>query len=155
MDAIKTAYQTPARRALTDFFASHPDRHFTAEQICTLLCDTDDRIAQGGRRGEFIGKSTVYRQLSRLCAEGRLRRFEDVAPDGSAVHVYQYLPEQGCAAHFHLKCLACGRVEHLECDQTDALLAHIRADHGFAVDCGSSILYGLCAKCGGKHECSN
>lgn len=151
MKRTKTAYQTPARRALVDFFSSHPDRHFTAEQICTLLCDTDDRIASGTSRGEFIGKSTVYRQLSRLCAEGCLRRFEDIAPDGSAVHVYQYLPSEGCEAHFHLKCLRCGRVCHMECDHTDALLTHIRTAHGFAVDSGSSILYGLCDRCGGNH----
>jgi Fur family ferric uptake transcriptional regulator len=147
---VKNAYQTPARRALVDFFASHPDRHFTAEQICTLLCDAGDRPAGSSPRGEFIGKSTVYRQLSRLCAEGRLRRFEDVSPDGGAVHVYQYVPSEGCEVHFHLKCLRCGRVCHLECGQTDALLAHVRATHGFSVDCGSSILYGLCAACGGN-----
>lgn len=152
VDAIKATYQTPARRALVDFFASNPDRQFTAEQICTLLCDTDDRIAHRASRGEFIGKSTVYRQLSRLCAEGRLRRFEDVAPDGSAVHVYQYLPDDGCEQHFHLKCLRCGRVSHLACGQTDALLAHIRAAHGFSVDCGSSMLYGLCDRCGGNDD---
>lgn len=153
---MKTSYQTPARRALIDFFASHPDRHFTAEQICTLLCDTTERITgscsarQNTSRSEFIGKSTVYRQLSHLCEEKQLRRFEDVAPDGSAVHVYQYLPSNGCEAHFHLKCLRCGRINHLECEQTEALLRHVRAAHGFSVDCGSSILYGICDSCGGN-----
>ena len=150
---MKATYRTAARRQLVELFSARPDRHFTAEQVCALLCDTEERIARGdrSRRGEFIGKSTVYRQLSRLCAEGRLRRFEDVAPDGSAVHVYQYLPSEGCEAHFHLKCLRCGRVSHLECGQTDVLLAHIRAAHGFSVDCGSSIMYGLCDRCGGKN----
>ena len=148
--AVKNTYQTPARRALLDFFAANPDRQFTAEQLCTLLCDASDRRGGGSPKGEFVGKSTVYRQLSRLCTEGLLRRFEDIAPDGSAVHVYQYLPSEGCEQHFHLKCLCCGRVSHLDCTEADALLSHILADHGFAVDRGSSILYGRCTTCGGK-----
>ena len=137
---MKSSYQTPARRALLALFAANPDRHFTAEQICALLCDT-------GSSGASIGKSTVYRQLTRLCEQKKLRRFEDVTPDGDAVHVYQYAADAHCDHHFHLKCLLCGQVFHLECDQTDALLTHVRAAHQFAVDCGSSILYGRCAAC--------
>ena len=146
---MKTAYQTPARRALIDFFAARPDRQFTAEQICTLLCDTAERIAsdEGTRRGEFIGKSTVYRQLSQLCEQGRLRRFESRTPDGVAVHVYQYAPDERCERHFHLKCLRCGRLTHLDCDRTAELLSHICAEHHFFVDCGRSMLHGLCVDC--------
>ena len=148
---MKNRYRTPARRALLDFFASRPDRQFTAEQLCTLLCDTDDRIAsQGGGKSEFIGKSTVYRQLSRLCEEGVLRRFEGVTPDGVAVHVYQYCPGVHCDHHLHLKCSHCGRLEHLSCDRVEQLLCHIQSDHGFLVDCAGSVLYGLCKHCGGQ-----
>ena len=149
---MKTTYRTAARRQLVELFSARPDRHFTAEQVCALLCDTEERIAQGDRKrgGEFIGKSTVYRQLARLCEEGLLRRFEDTDTGGAAVHVYQYVTGEDCDAHFHLKCTACGRVVHLECDHMSTLLAHIRAEHGFSVDQGSSILYGLCDRCQAK-----
>ncbi len=152
---MKTTYRTAARRQLLELFSARPDRHFTAEQVCALLCDTEERIAQGDkhRRGEFIGKSTVYRQLARLCEEGALRRFEDTDAEGAAVHVYQYAAGEGCDGHFHIKCTDCGRVIHLECDRMSALLSHIRAAHGFSVDQGGSILYGRCDRCqtnGGK-----
>ena len=139
---MKTPYQTPARRALLSLFSTHPHRQFTAEQVCTLLCQTNE---QGTG---LLGKSTVYRQLNRLCEQGALLRFEDTDPDGGAVHVYQYvLPEQDCATHFHLKCLRCGKVTHLDCDKTDHLIGHVRASHGLSIDCGTSILYGLCSSC--------
>jgi Fur family ferric uptake transcriptional regulator len=146
---MKKHYQTPARRALLDFFASRPDRQFTAEQICTLLCDTGDRMTASGseNRREFVGKSTVYRQLSRLVEQGLLRRFEDVTPDGAAVHVYQYRADACCDRHFHLKCTKCGRLEHLSCNQAEGLLEHIRADHGFFVDSAATVLYGCCKHC--------
>lgn len=151
---MKATYRTAARRQLVELFSARPDRHFTAEQVCALLCDTEERIAQsdGTRRGEFIGKSTVYRQLARLCDEGLLRRFEDTDTGGTAVHVYQYAAGEECRGHFHLKCTDCGRVIHLECDHTDPLLTHIRAEHGFSVDCGSSILYGRCDRCQRKGD---
>ena len=139
---MKTPYQTPARRALLSLFSSHPHRQFTAEQVCTLLCQINE---QGTA---LLGKSTVYRQLTRLCEEGALRRFEDADPDGGAVHVYQYvLPEQDCATHLHLKCLACGKIIHAERAETDKIVGQLRKKLSFSLDCGTSILYGICSSC--------
>ena len=138
---MRSNYQTPARRALLALFKTHADRHFTAEQVLDCLsCADGDRPP--------VGKSTVYRQLNGLCEQKQLRRFEHVTPDGTVVHVYQYCADTRCDRHFHLKCRVCGRIQHLECDMTDELTRHILADHAFAVDCGLSILYGLCAACG-------
>jgi Fur family ferric uptake transcriptional regulator len=148
--AVKYRYTTPARRALLDFFASRPDRQFTAEQLCTLLCDTGDRASTKGDKKEFLGKSTVYRQLAQLCEEGLLLRFEGVTAGGATVHWYQYRHDALCDGHFHLKCTRCGRLEHLDCEHAQALLAHIQAEHGFSVDCGGSVLLGICNRCGGK-----
>lgn len=139
---MKKPYLTPARRAVLSLFSSYPHRHFTAEQVCTLICSansTDDTL---------IGKSTVYRQLSRLCEQGLLRRFESTDADGLAVHAYQYVsPEQNCAGHFHLKCQRCGRVSHADANLTERISAQLGAEYNFLVDCGASMLYGLCAVC--------
>jgi Fur family ferric uptake transcriptional regulator len=146
-DAMKKLYKTPARQAVLSLFCAHPHRHFTAEQVCTLLC----KVNEAGTA--LMGKSTVYRQLSQLCERGQLRRFEDIDSSGGAVHVYQYVaPEQNCAAHFHLKCQRCGRISHLDCTLTDELAAHLHTHHGFAVCLEDSILYGLCADCHVKKE---
>ena len=149
---MKYRYTTPARRALLDFFASRPDRQFTAEQLCTLLCDAGDRQSarENGEQKEFFGKSTVYRQLSRLCEEGLLLRFEGVTPDGAAVHWYQYRQDALCDGHFHLKCTRCGRLEHLDCERSHELISHIRNDHGFSIDCAGTVLLGICKRCGGR-----
>ena len=137
---MRSNYQTPARRALLELFSVNPDRHFTAEQVCHRLCGADGGSAP-------IGKSTVYRQLTRLSDQKLLRRFEHTDSDGAVVHVYQYSADTHCDRHFHLKCRLCGRIQHLECDMTAELLSHIRAHHLFSVDCGSSVLLGLCAAC--------
>ena len=95
------------------------------------------------------GRSSVYRQLGELCETGEVRRFRaDPAGDG---FVYQYVGNgQTCDAHFHLQCTRCGRVEHLHCAAAEALREHLMAEHGFAVDSGLSVLYGVCAACAGK-----
>jgi Fur family ferric uptake transcriptional regulator len=100
-----------------------------------------------------MGKSTVYRQLARLCEGGLLRRFEQTDGAGGAVHTYQYVaPEQDCGAHFHLKCSVCGRVSHLECELTETVAQHLREHHGFVVHCGDSILHGICLDCQNKRK---
>ena len=138
-DNVRNIYKTTARNAVLSLFASNPDRHFSAEQVCVHLCGTD-------KNG--IGKSTVYRQLTKLCEQNKLRRFEGRDFNGGAIHVYQYAePEHCCEYHFHLKCVNCGKVIHLDCVQAEGLMSHIRSHHDFSVDCGSSILYGICVDC--------
>ena len=175
------AYRTPARRAISDFFAAHPDRHYTADQICRVFGASSDTSAAKSAssrqrkassqsaplprsgtlsRDEGLPRSTVYRQLARLCAEGVLKRFEETDPvTGAGVHVYQASVEAGgtdCGHHFHLKCTACGRVIHLGCAMSEQLLDHIERAHGFSVNCGNSILYGLCRACApGRLPCSH
>ena len=129
-------YRTEQKKLLLDFLKANSENSYTIEEIIAGLGDNS------------IGKSTVYRQLARLCEQGLLRRFESTDADGLAVHVYQYVsPEQNCAGHFHLKCQRCGRVSHADADLTERISAQVGAEYGFLVDCGASMLYGLCAVC--------
>ena len=66
--------------------------------------------------------------------------------------MYQYIGETDCRQHFHLKCLSCGKLTHLRCGMSQELLAHIREEHGFRVDSGRSILYGLCRECAAQGQ---
>ncbi len=142
----KAAYQTGARVRLLDFFAQNPDRQFTAEELCAYFSSPDARRA--------IARSTLYRQLCALCREGLLQRFDGTDPQtGASVRYYQPVGDGGdCMQHFHLKCLRCGGLQHLECDRTVALLSHVLATHLFTVDCGRSILYGVCQACNEAEE---
>ena len=130
----KQQYRTAGREALVEFLSSHPDRQMTADEIYTAVTG----ITQ-------VGKSSVYRQLSLLCAEESVRRFHS---DAQGKDVYQYVGKGcDCRNHFHEKCIECGRVVHLDCHATAEFVAHLAGEHGFSVDCGKTILYGVCAEC--------
>ncbi len=125
-------YNTEGKRRLVSFLRSNPDAHFTVDEICIEF------------NGNLSGRSSVYRNLDMLCERGDVRKFQ-----GKSGFVYQYVGG-GCADHFHLKCLCCDRVIHLECHMGDELAEHIMAHHGFTVDSGRSILYGVCDACAEK-----
>ncbi len=131
-------YKTPGRERLLRYFSDHPDRQYTADELFAALYPTE------GGRGP---KSSLYRHLSELVADGTVRRFRGDAPSS---FVYQFVGLSDCSHHFHLKCTACGRIIHLECTVSDSLLSHIRSDHHFSIDSGRSILYGRCEGCEGN-----
>ena len=122
------------------------------EQILSCLCRNPGipRSAEGwaaelSRTGTPVGRSTVYRMLRDLEEEGLVRRAAN--GEGRTV-LYEYLePDSACREHYHLKCTACGSVIHLECGVARELNDHMQQRHGFYVDPGQSILYGLCAQC--------
>ena len=128
-------YKTAGRQRLSELLETHPDRQFTAEELCSEM----DRQDGGTSR-----KSTVYRHLSELCDEGTVRKYRS---DTQSAYVYQYVGRGDCCRHFHLKCVTCGDLVHLECTVSEELLSHISAHHGFEVDSGRSILYGFCKAC--------
>ena len=128
-------YKTAGRQRLLDFLQSHPDRQFTVEELVGEL---------NRETNKQNGKSTLYRHLSELCEKGTARKYRS---DTQSAYVYQYVGTGDCCRHFHLKCLSCGELVHLECAVSEELLSHISSHHGFEVDSGRSILYGMCEAC--------
>ena len=131
-------YKTAGRQRLLEFLQSHPDRQFPVDELAEEL-DRGREAPSGGNR-----KSSLYRHLSELCDEGTVRKYRS---DTQSAYVYQYVGQGDCTRHFHLKCQACGGLTHLECAVSEELLSHISTYHGFSVDSGRSILYGLCEAC--------
>lgn len=133
----KKTYQTEGRQRLLGFFEAHPDCQFTAEQLCkTLNGDAES------------GRSSLYRQLGELCRQDVLRMFRS---EEQACNVYQYVGAAcDCREHFHAKCTLCGKIEHLHCGDSSEFAQHLMNEHGFLIDCGQSVLYGICAQC--HHE---
>lgn len=134
-------YKTAGRQRLLDFLESHPDRQFPVDELTEEL----DRLSDVGNGRS--SKSTLYRHLSELCDEGTVRKYRS---DTQSAYVYQYVGRGDCCHHFHLKCLSCGALVHLECTVSEELLSHISSDHHFKVDSGRSILYGTCEACAAK-----
>jgi Fur family ferric uptake transcriptional regulator len=122
-------YRTRQKDIILSFIKAGGDRHMTAGEIAA------------GLSGQ-VGVTTVYRTLEKLENSGEVRKF--IAEEGKSA-CYQYVPESGqCNMHFHLKCLDCGRLIHLDCEFMNELDEHIRCDHGFTVDSSRTVLYGHC-----------
>lgn len=129
-------YRTRQRAAILQYFKSHPHAHLTAEELHDAL----------HMQGISVGKSTVYRALDKLEETGVVRRFT-MSPGESACYQYAGGDRDTCHAHFHLKCLVCGTLYHIECDHLDELTAHLGIQHSFTVDYAKTVLYGTCDPC--------
>lgn len=136
-------YKTAGRRRLLNFLESHPDRQFLVDELSEEL---NRQTEEGSGKGS---KSSLYRHLSELCDEGTVRKYRS---DTQSAYVYQYVGRGDCCHHFHLKCVSCGALIHLECAVSQELLTHIQSDHHFRVDSGRSILYGMCETCAASEE---
>ncbi|MCH5325506.1 MAG: transcriptional repressor [Eubacterium sp.] len=124
-------YKTKQSELILEYIKQNADRHLTADEI------------SDGLKSE-VGKTTVYRNLERLCEQGVVRKY--ILSDGGSA-CYQYADCGQRTRHFHLKCLKCGRLLHLECDHLTEIDEHIKAEHGFTVDPSRTVFYGRCADC--------
>lgn len=126
-------YQTRQQEAVEMLFASR-------EQECLTVDEAHQALMESGMD---IGKTTVYRAIARLCETGRLRRY---APHthGESAH-FQYNPCR--ESHLHIRCIHCGRLAHLHCEEVDSFSHHLNDHHGFTLDESQTILYGCCKSC--------
>lgn len=133
---ISHKYVTRQRKDILRCLRQNRDRHLSVDDILRMLSD----------EGCAVGKATVYRFLDKLVQDGEVRRFTS---DGSAVALYQYnsCEQDDCTEHFHIKCSACGKLEHLDCERVKRFFAHVRREHGFEVDVRRTVFYGICREC--------
>ena len=93
-------YMTKQRKALLRYLSQHADETLSAKQIEAALS------------GEGISISAVYRNLSELEREGKIRR---VNQSGSREVFYQYTDGAHCRECLHLSCEKCGKTYHMKC----------------------------------------
>lgn len=122
-------YLTKPRKMILSLFETHPDASFSAKEIIE-----NPEIT--------VGEATVFRCLSHLTAKGFLKKY-----DSAEGALYQYNRKGECDHHFHLKCLACGKIIHLDCELMTTIGEHIAKDHRFTVDISRTVIYGRCADC--------
>lgn len=130
---MKKSYRTEQKTYLLAFLRSNSGRQLSIEEIAASM---DSTLAPG--------KSTLYRLMNSLVEEGLVRRF---ARDHSRQFVYQLMDGEQCNAHFHLQCVDCGRLVHLDQGATDELQSRILSQHQFLIDGGRTMLYGHCIHC--------
>ena len=131
----ETTYQTKQKQAILESLQSGAQRSLTVDEITA-------RINENGGK---VGRTTVYRHLEALLAQGRVRKFSD---GSGKCATFQFVPDPGdCEDHMHLKCARCGKYIHLDCDEMQQVNAHIFEAHHFRVDNVQSLLVGLCEDC--------
>lgn len=134
------AYKTKQREQILEYIRQNADSHLTADNIAAALHN----------RG--VSKTTVYRHLEKLYDEGQVRKY--ILQEGKSA-CYQYAGGADCHSHFHLKCLECNCLLHLECDYLTEIGEHISEHHGFCIDSSRTVFYGLCEACARKKDEEN
>jgi Fur family ferric uptake transcriptional regulator len=125
-------YKTKQRQALLQYLEQHTHEELSAGEIAEALAQQD------------ISRSAVYRNLSALEQEGKLRRS---ARSGSREATYRFSDCAACRACLHLKCTSCGKTFHMDAQGTDALIRSVESAEGFAIDRAETVLYGVCSAC--------
>lgn len=133
MPAEKPKYNTKQRKILLGYLEAHPD-----EMLCV------NRIAEGLAENG-ISLSAIYRNLSELEAEGKVRR---VSAEGSRQVFYRYVGTDECMKHLHMSCSECGRTFHMDIPLSELLIANVAKGSDFIIDSSATVLYGVCGECG-------
>ena len=126
-----SSYNTRWRCAVVSFFAANQERGFTPDEVVASL--------------EDVPRSTIYRLLSQLFAEGILRK---TATEGRKA-VFQYQGAE-CSMHMHIRCRICGRTEHLDEKSTRMIERIVESSSGYRV-LDSTVFEGICRECEGRN----
>lgn len=133
----KTEYSTEQRRLVMDHMDEVTDRY-----------ETVDEVYEGLRAsGCSIGRTTVYRTLEKLAAEGAVSKVTGAR--GSAAGYRRLDDEQ--APQGQLLCIECGRAYPLDCSMLQEFAGHVHAHHGFLIEQSRTVLCGICASCQEKN----
>ena len=135
---LKSRYETNQRRLIGQILKDAGGAALSASEIHARLPET-------------ISLSTVYRTLKLLSEEG----FAHEEVSGKSGTVYRYGEPDACGEHFHLRCLKCGRLIHLDCGLMDELSSHIFQHHAFSIDPARTVLYGVCQSCSGQSHAAH
>lgn len=127
----KPGYRTEQRQLVMGCLDANADRYQTVDEIFGTLRNS----------GANIGRTTVYRTLEKLSAEGSVSKVVG-APGTSALYKRVLDADQG-----QLLCLECGRVFPLDCSMLSSFAEHVRAHHGFAIDQRKTVICGVCDEC--------
>lgn len=126
-------YATEQRTLLHAFFEKHRDCQYTVEEIAKHLS------------GNAISISAIYRNINDLVEEGLAGKFPST---GGRKFLYQYIGNETCSEHLHLKCNQCGQIFHMDDKSMEQLLLAAMKHDAFSIDRKRTVLYGSCKACG-------
>lgn len=132
---MSSNYKTKPRNIIIEYLKENADTRFTAKDIVNEL----------NKGSEKVDRSTIYRNLERLCIEGTIVKYKE---SGVNATCYQYSEEHGaCHSHIHAECEKCGRIFHLDNSIFDDAEKRMKSEYGIDIDYGKTVIIGLCEKC--------
>ena len=129
----KKNYTTVQKDTVLNYLKDNPGRHVNARDVYDEL----------KKQEEKIGLTTVYRHLEKLVQEGQVIR-SVIDENTPACYEYTGCEDSHC---YHFKCIRCGRIEHIHCDEITILENHISNEHNFTIMPRMTVFYGLCEEC--------
>lgn len=129
-------YVTEQKTILKKLLVDNCDRAYTVEELVNKLENQNSATS--------LGKSTVYRLITKMVEEGTVKRF---VRGNSRKFAYQIVIGEHCDCHLHLKCTDCGKLIHLDDGVSDELLDKVRSASGFSVNEETTVLFGRCGEC--------
>lgn len=129
-----SGYNTKQKEKLIDYLIENKDKHMSVQNISAYLT----------AEGSPVGIATIYRRLDKLVAQGLVRKYIIDEKTGAC---YQYIGDGSCHEHFHLKCVRCNKLIHINCNHLLGINQHILDHHGFTVDPSKTVFYGVCSEC--------
>ncbi len=134
-----TEYKTKQKEMILSFLMKNKHLCLTAEKILTEL----------SKKEKIVSQTTVYRTLKNLKENGIIREY--AAAKGEPA-TYQYIGQNKCQGHLHLKCVVCGNVHHVECNFNEHINDHFLSHHNFEIDNSKTVIYGRCTMCTEKEK---
>lgn len=128
---MKRVYRTKQRESILRYLRNC-ENPVTATEIHSYLHE----------QGKSVGLATVYRTVERLVTDGTAIKV--VLRDGST---WGYIETAGTPDGFYIRCDSCGQLSALDCEQLGEIKHHIFENHGFLMNPGKSIFYGICEHC--------
>lgn len=127
------AYTTKQHQAILHCLEQRAEEALTAADLAEDL----------RRSGCPVGLATIYRQLEKLEAAGRIHKIH--TEEGS---FFQFCPHaEEAHSCFLLRCEDCGRIVHLDCGHLEELYRHLEVQHHFWIDPRRTVLTGRCQQC--------
>lgn len=137
---------TKQKDIVIKYLKNNLDKHLTVEKMLLDLKKENENISQ----------ATIYRILSDLTDEGRVRKY--ITADNKC-SCYQYVDNvDKCSMHYHLICDKCGEITHFENDIMTKIKNDVLKNEQFDLNLQKVVLYGKCKNClenGDSYEKSN
>ena len=130
-------YQTAQKKILTEFLTKNHEKAFSVEELA-------EGMEREYSKSCAPGKSTIYRLIQKMADEVSVKR---MIGEHSRKFTYQIAAGEHCAYHLHMKCTDCGRLLHMDDDESLRIMKEILKTNKFRIDERQTVLVGKCSNC--------